>query len=128
MRFRTGAASTAARAVDAPSLTERVHFGQAAFPAGPAGYDAPFARPDVPGDVAAGGARPASGNAVPIPRRLVDLPFPLRTSTRATVVSRVDRGCASRPRGDVLKFHLVPVVPASVNQHERVTAARFLHQ
>ena len=71
MRFRTGAASTAARAVDAPSLTERVHFGQAAFPAGPAAYDAPFARPDLP----AGGARPASGNAVPTARRLVDLPF-----------------------------------------------------
>ena len=74
MRFRTGAASTAARAVDAPSLTERVHFGQAAFPAGPAAYDAPFARPDVPGDLA-GGARPASGNPVPTARRLVDLPF-----------------------------------------------------
>ena len=72
MRFRTGAASTAARAVDAPSLTERVHFGQAAFPAGPAAYDAPFARPDV---LPAGGARPASGNAVPTARRLVDLPL-----------------------------------------------------
>ena len=71
MRFRTAAASTAARAVDAPSLTERVHFGQAAFPAGPAAYDAPFARPDLP----AGGARPASGNAVPTARRLVDLPL-----------------------------------------------------
>jgi hypothetical protein len=70
MRFMTGGASTAARAVDAPSLTERVHFGQAAFPAGLAAYDAPFARPDVPGDLAAGGARLASGNA-----RLVDLPL-----------------------------------------------------
>ena len=75
MRFMTGGASTAARAVDAPSLTERVHFGQAAFPAGLAAYDAPFARPDVPGDLAAGGARPASGNAVPAARRLVDLPL-----------------------------------------------------
>ena len=71
MRFRTGAASTAARAGDAPSLTERVHFGQAAFPAGPPADDAPFARTDL----AAGGARPASGNAVPTARRLVDLPL-----------------------------------------------------
>jgi len=55
MRFMTGAASTAARTVDAPSPTERVHFGQAAFPAGP--------------------ARTASGNAVPAARRLVDLPL-----------------------------------------------------
>jgi hypothetical protein len=60
MRLRTGGASTAARAVEAPSLTERVHFGQAAFPAS---------------DLAAGGARPGSGNAVPAARRLVDLPL-----------------------------------------------------
>ena len=55
MRFTTGGASIGARAVDARSPTERVHFGQAAFPAGP--------------------ARPASGNAVPAARRLVDLPL-----------------------------------------------------
>ena len=55
MRFMTGGASTAARAVDAPSLTERVHFGQAAFPTGP--------------------ARRAGGNATPASRRLVDLPL-----------------------------------------------------
>ena len=71
MRFMTGGASTAARAVDAPSLTERVHFGQAVL----AAYDAPFARREVPGDLAAGGARPASGNAALAARRLVDLPL-----------------------------------------------------
>jgi hypothetical protein len=70
MRFRTGGASAAARAVDEPSLTERVHLGQAAFPASRGAYDA-----RVPGDLAAGGARPAGGNAVPTARRLVDLPL-----------------------------------------------------
>jgi Lysyl oxidase len=48
MRFTTGGASTA-RAVDARSRTERVHFGQAALPTG--------------------------GNALPAARRLVDLPL-----------------------------------------------------
>jgi Lysyl oxidase len=59
MRFPTGGASTAARAADAPSRTTRVHFGQAAFPAG----------------LAAAGTRPAGGSAVPAARRLVDLPL-----------------------------------------------------
>jgi Lysyl oxidase len=62
MRFSVGGASGSARAVDARALTQRVHFGQAAFPV-------------------AGAARPPSGTAVPAARRLVDFPLlckPLR--------------------------------------------------
>jgi Lysyl oxidase len=79
MRFKKPGASTAARVSNGPPLTTRVHVGSAgfpaAFPANLADYGAPLGRGGLRGDLAAGGARRASGNAVPAARRLVDLPL-----------------------------------------------------
>ncbi len=63
MRFAKPGASTAARVVDTPPLTERVHFGQAAVATDLADYGAPA------------GARKAGGTALPAAQRLVDLPL-----------------------------------------------------
>ena len=79
MRFKKSGASTAARVSGAPPLDTRVHVGSAgfpaAFPAALANYGAPLGPRGVRGDVAAGDARRAGGNAVPAARRLVDLPL-----------------------------------------------------